>query len=139
MLCRMLQVSRSGYYDWRVRRPSRRTRENHRLLVKIRAFHQASRKTYGAPRIHADLRADGEYCGRHRVARLMRINGIQARTMRRFKTTTDSGPQLPAAGNLLARRFTVAAPNQRWVSDITYLKTAESRLYLAVVLEWYSR
>jgi len=139
LLCQVLQVSRSGYYDWQGRPLSQHTLEDQRLLVKIRAIHKASRETYGSPRIHTDLQADGETCGKQRTARIMRDNGIQARTQRKFKATTNSRHNYPVAENILDRQFTASAPNQRWVADITYIDTAEGWLYLAVVLDLYSR
>lgn len=138
-LCRVLQVSRSGYYDWQGRPPSRRAQEDERLLVKIRGIHRGSRATYGSPRIHDALRDEGERCGEHRVARLMRVNAIRAKTVRKFKATTNSNHDYPVAENLLAQDFTATGPNQRWVSDITYVWTREGWLYLAVVLDLYSR
>ena len=139
LLCQVLQVSRSGYYDWQGRPPSQHTLEDQRLLVKIRAIHKASRETYGSPRVHTDLQADGETCGKHRTARIMRDNNIQANVQRKFKATTNSRHNYPVAANILDRQFTASTPNQRWVSDITYIDTAEGWLYLAVVLDLYSR
>ena len=139
LLCQVLQVSRSGYYDWQGRSPSRHVLEDQRLLVKIRAIHKASRETYGLPRVHIDLQADGETCGKHRSARIMRDNDIKAMTQRKFKATTNSKHNYPVAENILDRQFTATVPNQRWVSDITYIDTTEGWLYLAVVLDLYSR
>ncbi len=138
-LCRVLRVSRSGYYSWRKRPQSVRYRANRRLQVKIRALHRASRHNYGSPRIHDALRAGGEPCSKHRIARLMRQAGIRAKTVRKFKATTNSKHNHPVAENLLAQDFTATRPNQRWVSDITYIRTEEGWLYLAVVLDLYSR
>ena len=139
LLCQVLQVSRSGYYDWQGRPPSQHTLEDQRLLVKIRAIHKASRETYGSPRVHTDLQANGETCGKHRTARIMRDNNIQAKVQRKYKATTNSRHNYPVAENILDRQFTASTPNQRWVSDITYIDTAEGWLYLAVVLDLYSR
>ena len=139
LLCRVLGVSRSGYYAWCRRPESRRTQANRRLVVAIRVAHTASRGTYGSPRIYAELRAQGERCGRHRVARLMRQHGIRAKQARRFRVTTDSAHGRPVAPNLLARHFRAPGINQRWVTDLTYVATHEGWLYVAVVLDLYSR
>jgi len=138
-MCRVLGVSRSGYYSWRKRGFSKRGRSNQALLVKIKKFHEDSRRTYGSPRITADLRANGETCGRNRVARVMRVNGIAAKTKRRFKITTNSKHNHPAAPNLVKQEFVAEKPNQLWTSDITYLWTIEGWLYLSVILDVYSR
>jgi putative transposase len=138
-LCRALQVSRSGYSVWRNRPESHRTRQEQELLACIRATHQESRGTYGSPRIHQELRDDNVACGRNRVARIMRKYQITARPLRRFVRTTDSSHSLPGASNLLQQKFTVEDPNTRWSADITYLWTGEGWLYLAVVLDLYSR
>ena len=139
LMCQVLQVSRSGFYDWQGRPPSKQTKEDQRLLTKIQAIHKASRETYGSPRIHDDLRDDGETCGKHRTARIMKENGIRAKTSKKFKATTNSEHHYPVASNLLNQEFSAAAPNQCWTSDITYIETAEGWLYLAVVLDLYSR
>ena len=139
LLCRVLGVSRSGYYAWCRRPVSRRTQADRRLVVAIRVAHTASRGTYGSPRIYAELRAQGERCGRHRVARLMRQHGIRAKQARRFRVTTDSAHGRPVAPNLLARHFRAPGINQRWVTDLTYVATHEGWLYVAVVLDLYSR
>jgi putative transposase len=138
-LCRVLGVSRSGFYAW-VRRPAPRLAErNDALLVHIRAAHAASRRTYGAPRIHQELQAQGLRAGRHRIARLMRREGIVACTERRFRWTATARAELPAPPDQLRRDFTAAAPNQRWVSDITSIRTGQGWLHLAVVLDLYAR
>ena len=138
-LCRVLGVSPSGYYAW-VRRPAPRQAErNDALLVHIRAAHLASRRTYGAPRIHHELRAQGIATGRHRIARLMRREGIVACTERHFRWTATARAELPAAPDRLRRDFTAAAPNQRWVADITSVRTGQGWLHLAVVLDLYAR
>jgi putative transposase len=139
LLCRVLGISRSAYYAWWRRPESRRTRANRRLLVAIRTAHHASHSTYGSPRIYAELRAQGERCGRHRIARLMRLHGIRAKQARRFRVTTDSSHGRPVAANLLGRRFVTPAINRCWVTDLTYVPTHEGWLYLAVVLDLYSR
>ncbi len=138
-LCRMLGVSRSGYYAQQKRAPSHRARRDGELLTQIKDAHAASRATYGSPRIHADLRARGVICAEKRVARLMREGGIRARQPRRVPHTTDSRHAHPVAPNLLARDFTAAAPDLRWAADITYVATAEGWLYFAVVLDLFSR
>lgn len=138
MMCRVLGVSRSGYYDW-VDRPESARHQRHRLLTeKVQRFHQASRETYGSPRIHADLIASGETVGKNTVALLMHRAQIVPKTIRRFRVTTDSRKTVPAP-NLLAQQFTADKPNERWVSDITFIPTREGWLYLAVILDLYSR
>lgn len=138
-LCRTLGVSRSGYYAWSSRPASRRERDDERLQTKIRAIHERSRGNYGSPRVHAELRAQGERTSRKRVARLMRENGICGLQKRRFRRTTHSQHKHPLADNLLAQRFEAAAPNRVWVGDITYVWTAEGWAYLAVLLDLCSR
>ena len=138
-LCRVLHVSRSGYSAWRKRPSSGRGREENDLLIRIRAAFQASRGTYGSPRIHQELRDQEVACGRNRVARIMRKYQITARPLRRAMKTTDSTHTLPIAPNLLKQQFTVQEPNTRWSADITYLWTGEGWLYLAVVIDLYSR
>lgn len=138
-MCRVLEVSASAYYAWCGRPEGRRVREDRRLLVEIKAIHQAKRETYGSPRIHAELKALGLRHGEKRVARLMRDNGIRAKQKRKFKATTDSKHSHPVAPNLLARAFEAAAPNEKWVADITYIPTCEGWLYLSAVLDLYSR
>jgi len=138
-MCRLLRVSASGYYAWRHRPDSTRMRENRKLLGEIGTIHAKSTGTYGSLRVRAELLDKGHDCGRHRVARLMRTAGIQGIPKRRFRRTTKSSPALPVVPNLLAQDFTAAEPNQRWVADITYIRTGEGWLYLAVVLDLYSR
>lgn len=136
----VLGVSRSGYYAWKERAPSRRIQADEAMLVEIRAIYQQSHKTYGSPRIHAYLRRKGCICGRNRVARLMRQHQIVARKAhRRHPTTTQQHPGDRIAPNLLNQEFSAAMPNQKWVSDITYIATAEGWLYLAVVMDLHSR
>jgi transposase InsO family protein len=137
-LCSALAVSRSGYSKWRKAGPSRRAREDERLTAHVRAIHQRSRRAYGSPRVHAELRAQGQRVSRKRVERLMREEGLQARRRRRFRVT-ESGHGLPIARNVLARRFTADAPDRAWVGDITYIWTAQGWLYLAVLLDLFSR
>lgn len=138
MMCRVLGVSRSGYCAWADRPESARSQRHRRLTEKIRHFHQASRETYGSPRIHKDLLEAGEQVGENTVALLMQRAGIVPKTVRRFRVTTDSRKTVPAP-NLLAQRFSVGRPNQRWVSDITFIPTREGWLYLAVIIDLYSR
>ena len=138
-MCRTLGVRRSGYYAWLGRVPCGRHIEDERLLVRIKESYRKSHRNYGSPRIFKDLRAWGERCGRNRVARLMRENGIAARTKKKFKATTNSRHNLPVAPNLLNREFTVERPDEVWVGDITYVWTREGWLYLAVVLDLFSR
>lgn len=138
-MCRCLGVSRSGYYAYKRRPVSKRQRANERLLVEIRTIYRKNRGVYGSPRIARQLR-DGKFkCGKNRVARLMRINGIFAKTKRRFKVTTNSRHKYPVSENLINRQFKAAVPNRLWVSDITYIWTDEGWLYLSVILDLYSR
>ena len=138
-ICRVLGVSRSGYYASQVRPESDRARKNVQLLTRIREVHAESRDTYGSPRVHIRLRQTGETCSRGRVARLMTANGIRARQKRKFRVTTNSRHNQPVAANLLKRNFEVARPNSVWVSDITYVHTREGWLYLSAVMDLYSR
>jgi len=138
-MCRTLGVRRSGYYAWRSRVPGKRSAEDEHLLVRIRESYKKSRRSYGSPRVLKDLRAWGLRCGKNRIARLMREHGIAARTKKKFKATTNSRHALPVAPNLLNREFNVARPDEAWVSDITYVWTREGWLYLAVVLDLFSR
>jgi transposase InsO family protein len=135
----MLNVSRHGYYKFIRSTPSKRAEKNKSLLTKIKLIHAKSRKTYGSPRIHAALLLEGETCSRKRVARLMKLSGIQAKMKKRFKLTTKVNPKAKAAPNVLNRDFTAMKPNQRWVADITYIATAEGWLYVAAVMDLYSR
>jgi putative transposase len=137
--CRVLKVSASGYYAWCDRGPSDREIDDARLIDKIRGIYDVSNGVYGVRRIHRQLVADGESCSRNRVARLMRRCGIAARRKRKYRMTTDSKHNLPVAGNLLNREFSCGAPNQVWVSDITYIWTLEGWLYLAAVIDLHSR
>jgi putative transposase len=139
LMCRALEVSRSGYYAWRKRPASSRSMKNRLLLERIKEVHKKSRKTYGSPRVHRQLVAEGERCGRGRVERLMSANGIRAKQKRKFVATTDSKHNLPVAQNILKREFWVDEPNTVWSSDITYIPTDEGWLYLAGVLDLCSR
>jgi putative transposase len=139
-LCRVLGVGRSGYYAWRTRPPSRRAQANQALGAQIRQVYQDSRQTYGSPRIRAALQQAGTQCSRKRVARLMQAAGLVGRKRaKRHPTTTQSDPAAVAAPNLLAQDFSAEAPNLKRVTDITYIDTAEGWLYLAPVLDLYSR
>lgn len=139
LLCRALQVSRSGYYAWKKRPPAKRTLQDQSLGLEVAAIFAQSRGRYGSPRVHAQLRAAGQRTGRKRIARLMRAAGLKARERRRFRCTTDSQHGMAIRENLLARQFTVNAPNTSWATDITYLWTPEGWLYLAVMLDLFSR
>lgn len=136
--CCNLNVSKAGYYAWRRRKPSVRTRQNAQLVEQIRKVYLASRKGYGSPRVHAELRAAGVGVSGKRIARLMRDVGLRARKRNKSKASTGPGT-MPAAANILGRRFSVAHPDRAWVSDITHVPTAEGRLYLAVVIDLFSR
>lgn len=138
--CQVLGVSASGFYAWLNRPPSQRSVANQNLLGQIRRIHWESHKRYGSPRVCAMLRAEGQRVSRRRVANLMRLNNLQAISKRRFRiTTTDSQHMLPVAANILDRNFGALALNQKWLADITYIQTAEGWLYLAAVLDLYSR
>lgn len=139
MMCRLLEVSRSGYYAWRVRPESERAKADRKLTNEIRRIHAESGGVYGSPKICAELKEDGFQCGRHKVARLMRIAGLQGCPKRRFKVTTRSDPTHPVADNLLQQDFSAERVNERWAADITYISTHEGWLYLAVVMDLYSR
>jgi putative transposase len=140
-MCKWAGVSRSGFYAWRARPDSAHTVEDRRLSVLVRAAHERGRRTYGSPRVHAELADNGERVSRKRVARLMREQDLVARQRRRYKCTTMSDHDQPVAANLLERQFHAEAPNQRWVGDTTELLVGESgaKLYLAVILDLFSR
>ena len=139
-MCGVLEVAVSGYYAWRRRPVSRQTQANAALLVAIRRIYTASQGTYGSPRIWAELQANGERCAEKRVARLMQQAQIRARTKGKRKVvTTDSRHALPVAANTLNQAFRATAPNQKWVGDITYIATRQGWLYLAAVLDLFSR
>jgi putative transposase len=137
-LCRVLQVAPSGYYVWQHRQPSPRAVANALLTEQIRTIHEQSRCTYGAPRVHADLRARKKRVSRKRVARLMRTAGLVGRPPRRFRRTTVADERVQIE-DLVQRQFTATAPDQKWFGDITYIRTWEGWLYLAVILDAYSR
>ena len=138
MMCRVLRMHRSGFYAWMRTPKSRRAKEDELLLGKIRMSYQASDGVYGSPRVHRDLREDGEGCGEHRVARLMRINGLRA--IRGYKKPRyRAGKPALVAPNRLEQNFVVDAPDRVWATDITYIRTFEGWLYLAVVVDLFSR
>ena len=137
-MCRWLAVSASGYYAWRSRSSSERRLRNERLALEMRVIHRQYRESYGSPRMHQELVGRGFPCGRHRVARLMRAEGLKARRSQRFKVTTRAGGTRTGA-DLVKRCFKAQAPNRIWVSDITAILTEEGWLYLAIVLDLYSR
>jgi transposase InsO family protein len=131
MICGILRVSRSGYYKWLNRKPSKRSQEEGRLEVEIRAAHKRTRETYGPERLQHELKEQGVRVGICRIRRIRKKLGIRCKQKRKFKATTDSKHALPVAGNLLNQKFEVARPNEVWLSDITYIPTEEGWLYLA--------
>ena len=139
ILCRVLEVSRSGYYAWRSRRPSAHDLEDERLRPKVVEAFKTGRGTYGSPRVRDELVDQGVEIGRKRVARLMRELGLQGLSPRKFRITTDSDHDHRVAENLLDRNFEALGPNEKWATDITYVWTAEGWLYLAIVMDLYSR
>ena len=139
LMCRCLNVSPSGYYGWRERAPSARHRANARLLKKIREIHTASDGVFGSPRVLDELRYQGEECGKHRVARLMHEDGLHGIPQRRRWRKKSSGQRPIGIANHLDRTFTANEPNTKWVTDITYIRTGEQWLYLAVVMDLHSK
>ncbi len=139
MMCERLGVSTSGYYDWRGRSPSARALDNQRLVGRIKALHEASDGVLGSPRITEDLRYEGESCGQNRVARLMRLEGIQGVPVKKRRQPKPSGVRPSGVTNHLARDFAADQPNEKWVTDITFVRTAEGWLYLCVVVDLYSK
>jgi len=137
--CGVLDISRSGYYAWRERQKKGEDNSHRALIEHIRRIHNKSRRTYGSLRVNAELRAEGVVCNHKRVARLMRQEGLYGRRKGRQTTPTDSKHDFPVAPNLLNREFEADVPNEKWVADITYIPTREGWLYLAVVLDLYSR
>jgi putative transposase len=137
-MCRVMRVHRSGFYAWAKAPTSRREREDRRIVWKIRQAHKASDGSYGSPRIFLDLREEGEMCGRHKIARLMRIHGIRGAKLAKGPRRKYGKPST-VAPNRLEQNFVVSAPDKVWVTDITYLKTLEGWLYLAVVIDLFSR
>ena len=139
LMCRLLGVCASGYYAWRQRPESVRAGRDRALLDKIRRVHAASNGVYGSPRVHAELVAEGVCVGRHKVAQLMRSARLRGCPKRRFRTTTQRDRSYRVAHNLLKQDFTAEAPNRRWAGDITYIPTRQGWLFLAVVMDLYSR
>ena len=139
VLCRVLAVSKPGYFAWRRRPPSERSVANAALAKRVEAIHDASRKNYGSPGIHHELRAQGHRVSRKRVARVMKELGICVRARKRFVVTTDSDHNLPIAANLLQQNFAADGPNAKWSTDITYIQTDEGWLYLAAIEDLFSR
>jgi len=139
VMCDALEVSPAGYYAWLRRPPSFQEERREALLVLIQGLHAQAKQCYGSPRVHAALAARGEACSVNTVAKLMRDNGIRAKSARKFRCTTDSNHPLPVADNLLDRQFDPEGPNESWVADITYISTRAGWLYLAIVEDLYSR
>ena len=138
-MCQALNVSPSGYYAWRKRPVSAREMANRELYKKIEAVYNDNYGTYGSPRVYLELKAQGVACSENRVARLMRLRGLQAKQVRRYKSTTKRNKKHPVAPNLLKRDFTADQPDHKWLSDITYIPTREGWLYLAAILDLYTR
>lgn len=139
MMCKVLRVSRSGYYKWRSRDYEARDAKENELIRRIEEIHRASRCTYGSPRIHAQLRGMGIPCNKSKVERLMRRYNIRSKIRGRYTRTTDSGHLYKIGKNILKRRFDTTRPNRYWVADVSHLWTREGWLYLAVILDLYSR
>ena len=139
LMCKLLEVSRSGYYAWQSRPESQRAQDNRVLLESFKRIHAASGGVYGAPRITAELCEEGYDCGKRRVARLMRQAGLKGCPKRRFRVTTQRTPAHAVADNLLKQNFTASRPNEYWAADITYIATQQGWLFLAVVMDLYSR
>src|SRR5215469_11543005 len=138
-MCSVLEVSENGYYNWRKRGTSQRKQDDEQLASHIEDAYHENRGVYGSPRIHAELKEQGIHCGKKRIARLMRERNISARRKRRQAKKTDSNHNSPIAPNLLERDFTADAPNKKWMTDMTFIATGEGWLYLAGVLDAYSR
>lgn len=138
-ICILLGVSRSGYYAWKNRKPSQREQINQALIEHIRRIHKMSRKAYGSPRVYAQLKRQGISCNQKTVARLMRQDGLKGQRKYRKVITTNSNHKFSVAPNVLNREFTADGPNQKWVADITYIPTDEGWLYVAGVLDLFSR
>jgi transposase InsO family protein len=138
-MCSVLEVSENGYYNWRKRGKSQRKRDDEQLVSRIEDAYHENRGVYGSPRIHAELKGQGIHCGRKRIARLMRELNLSARKKRRQAKKTDSNHNSPIAPNLLGRDFTADAPNKKWMTDMTFIATSEGWLYLAGVIDAYSR
>lgn len=139
LMCNVIGAGRSGYYSWLKRPESKTAKDNKDLIREIRSVHKESRNRYGSPRIHAELKDRGIKCSLKRVSRLMREDGLYAKTRRKFRATTNSRHSRPVADNLIAQNFNQEAPNRVWASDITYIPTGEGWLYLSAVIDLYSR
>jgi putative transposase len=139
LMCRMLEVSRAGFYAWRRRPLAARSRQDQMPAVTVAAIYREHHGRYGSPRVQMERRDRGQCGGGKRIARLMRIQGLRARPRRRYRTTTDSRHGLPVCPDLLARRFAVARPNTAWVTDMTYIWTPQGWRYLAVIIDLFSR
>ena len=135
----VLDVSPGGYYAWRARPVSAREMANRQLIERIKAVHTASYETYGSPRVFSELRAQGMTCSRNRVARLMRLNHVRAKQVRRYKVTTRRNPAHPVAPNVLKQDFEAVRPDHKWLADITYIPTLQGWLYLATILDLFAR
>jgi putative transposase len=138
-MCKALNVSPSGFYAWRSRPVSAREMANRELVKKIEAVYYDSYETYGSPRVYHELKSQGIACSENRVARLMRLRGLRAKQVRRYKSTTKRNKRHPVAPNLLKRDFRADRPDHKWLTDITYIPTQEGWLYLAVILDLYNR
>jgi transposase InsO family protein len=138
-MCRVLKVSRSGYYRWLNRKPSRRKLDNQRLDAEIREIYDGSKGRYGSPKITQELRDRGRRVGKNRVAKRMRKSGLRSKIRRKYRVTTDSKHHFAVSPNVLKRNFTAPAPDKVWVSDITYLATRSGWLYLTVIIDLFSR
>jgi len=138
-MCEVLKVQRSGYYAWRKQPLSAQKMANEKLTEQIRKVHRESKETYGSPRVHRELNARGYPCSKNRVAKLMREHNIRAKTRRKFKVTTRRDKSHPVVGNVLKQQFRAERPDQIWLSDITYINTHEGWLYLAVIMDLFSR
>jgi transposase InsO family protein len=138
-MCEVLRVSRSGYYDWQVRPESKRSQQDHVLLAEIRKVHERTKQAYGAVKTWRALRSAGVKCGKHRVARLRRLEGIEARRKRKFRLAYEARQSAPPAPNLLRALFRASRPDRVWVADMTFIATRSGWLYLAVLLDLYSR
>lgn len=139
LMCEVICVSRGGYYSWLRRPESKRNIENRNLKTEIRSIHAESKRIYGSPKVYEELKDRGIRCSLKRVTRLMREDGLYAKTTKKFKATTNSRHSRPVAENILDRRFNQDAPNKAWVSDITYIPTREGWLYLSTIIDLYSR
>ena len=139
VLCRVMEVSVSGYYKWLKRKPSKREMEDNRLEINIKAAHQRGRGTYGTLRIKDELAGEGIEAGRDRIRRLRKKLGLTSKNKKKYKATTDSNHKMPVAANLLGQKFEASEPNKIWVSDITYVATDEGWLYVAAVKDLYNR